>query len=1037
MPRRVDPSTIVIGAGSAIPGSVSPSSVTPSEVASGGIVNTLPAEAISIQDAFQRYLAGDVEGALGELAALVPPAPGPIGSSGPPWLGSTNSGVPDWGILKLWDGPLDLSTVNDPEAIYPYYWRAPVSRDSTGFDPHNDPVFNIVDGANIYTGGGIGKAHAVFSTVSMNTGGGPLPADGYPSWRTLGTIPLSVGGNIACVVSGIVSPADRGVLALVKWAPGDLSAPVAATSIADITNRCVAALLLGAGIGTGGAGCDGDPGGIWTFGSPTPYDFPGAAAGQYDLNEIQTGTSRTGGPAPTANPGAGQVRLLTDTSATPFSPNTTANGMPILGATASARGGIGTNGNFFAYRLPYLDDYSTGANGLKYTPRLPTDETARFFNTLPPASTGTVPQAGAYDDFTADYWAIQIARFRHRFVLAVGATGALRRDGSYALVHFRREEFFESYVVGGVVPTADKVYSINLVSWSGAAEIPNLINATPSPPAISSTYSTNSSEVEEDPNGLSVPTMPGPTNTFGFTSSKKTTVSGVDYWVPLNPATGTPVGGLTTLNLAITNVFNSSYRSHDTVPTSGPLFGDPRSFALNQNPVFISLASFSYEGTEAPDTSTITINAGALPFLLPGGLGKAKRSRIELGFADLLAGGATNPAPGDPAFVNLPVGLVVNRIAFQGDPNTPAFTENAKVRVFVRRPQNVDGSTGYPLPALPATGLTAVSSAGGAPKILFHSMADVTGVVFPKYGNPAAVTNAVQNTTKDSDERFLDEIYRYPLNWAPLADATLLSQLIGPGLPHGVGAIPVPVRPLSGDPNWVGYYFGGLSAENLVTSAVPGISLSLQVAGLPERNPPYTDGVTAPFPSRGICLYPQDNYSTGYEPVGPDYSAATNTRAYQRVFDAGAANVGATSIILRLWGVTLSDFAFVGPGPGGIGLACGVKVPGLTTFMDAGRVDGSGPSKQDPASDGAGCLVPGPNTFDRIDPASGVQYAQVEVNLGPMGALFLNGEGKCPVLVQVFLRNNATGKALNWRNVPATSSTSACRGLVGIQLVLP
>jgi hypothetical protein len=989
---------------------------------------------VTITDAFERYLSGDVEGALGEIAALVPPAPGPIGSPGPPWLLANNSGLPDWGILKLADGPLSLSVPNAAKAIYPYYWRAPISRNAAGFDPHTDPVFNIVDGANTYTGGGIGLSHAEFATVSMNTGGGPLPADAFPSWRTLGVVPLSLAGDVAALISGIVSPADRGVVALLKWDAGALAAPVPATSIVDITDRCVAALLLGKGIGAGGAGCDGDPGGIWTFGSPTPFDFPGAASGQYDLNEIHTGVSRTGGPPPPANNAAGQVRLLTDPAATTFSPNTTTNGMPIFGATTAARGAIGTNGNFFAYRLPYLDDYSNTPVGVKYTPRLPINETTRYFNTLPPASVLTTTRAGNYDNFSIDYWAIQIARYRHRFVLANGAAVGLRRDASYALVHFRREEFFEDFVVRGIVPTANKVYSVNLVNWSGAAEIGNLVDLTLPAPAIASPYSAIAAEVREDANGTVVPTMPGPTNTFTFAATDKTSVSGVGYYVPLNAVTGVPTAGVTALNLSITNVFNTAYRTHDKVPTAGPFFGNPRGSALNQNPVFLSLGSFSFEGAEQPDTGTVVVNAPAAPLLFPGSLGNARRQRVEFGFADL-TGGTTNPATGDPATIVMAAGPVTSRISFAGDSHTPVFTEDAKVRAFVRRPQNADPVTGYPFPTLPSAGFDAVSTAGV--KIRFHSMADRTGVIFPTYGNPAAAANAIENAAKDSEELFLDEIYRYPLSWAPLADATALGQLIGPGLPFGVLPIPVPVQPVNGDPNYPGWYFTNLHLENLVTSVVPSIQQSLQVAGLPARNPPYTDGVTSPLPSRGILLYPQDNYSVGYDPVGPDYSVAVNNRAYQRVFDAGAANVGATSIILRFWGVELADFAFVGPSPGGIGLACLVKVPGKTTWMDLGRNDGAGPSKQDVGIDGAGCLVPGPNTMNVTDPATQIRYAQVEANLGPLGGLFLNGEGKCPVVVQAILKDNATSRALNWRNVSATSATNLCRGLVGIQLVLP
>lgn len=1031
MPRRVDPSTIFVGAGSAIPGSVSSSAIPSGDITGGPPTTTLPASAISIQDAFERYLAGDVEGALGELAALVPPAPGVVGSAGPPWLGASNSGLPDWGILKLADGALDLGA-NDPGAIYPYYWRAPLSPAGDGIDPRTDPVFNVEDGTNTYTGGGVGRAHAQFSTVAMDTGGGPGPADAYPSWRTLGSIPLSLGGDVAAVISGIVSPADRGVLALVRWDAGDLASPTAATSIADVTDKVVAALLLGIGIGSGGAGCDGDPGGIFTVGSPTPFDFPGQASGQYDLNEIHTGVSRTGGPAPTANSAAGQVRLLTDPAATTFSPNTTPSGLPILCATTSARGGVGTDGNFFAYRLPYLKDYSNTSSGVKFTPR---SETSRYYDTLPPAASPTVPQAGNYDDFTADYWAIQIARYRHRLVLAAGAPVNLRRDASYALVHFRREQDFEAYVVDGVAPTASQVYSINLLSWNGAGQLVNLVDLGSSPPEVATPFSTVLGEVREDANGTVVPAMVGPTNTFTFAASATTVVSGVSYYKPLNPASGVSTAGLTALNLSVTSVFNAAYRTHDTVPSAGPFFGDDRSGAVNQNPLFLSLSSFSFEGTESPNTATILVNPPAEALIFPASLGGVRRQRVEFGFADLRPGGATNPATSDPAVISMAAGGISDRIAFLGDPNTPSFTENAKVRVFIRRPQNDDLTTGYALPTLPGTGLDAVSTTPGTPKILFHSMADRTGVIFPVYGNPTSAANATLNATKDREERFLDEIYRYPETWAPLTVPADVSQLTGPGLPGGVGPISVPVRPINGDPNYPGWYFSGRSSENLIASGVSGVATSLQVAGLPERNPPYTDGVTSPFPSRGILLYPKDDYSTGYVPAGPNYSGATGDRSYVRAFDAGAANVGAESVILKLWGVELSDFAYAGPGPGSVGMAVLVKVPGTTTWMDVGRADGTGPSKQDPTLDGAGCAVAGPNTKDDTDAESQIHYAQVEISLGPVGALFLNGEGKCPVLVKILLKDNVTGRSLDWANVPATDPTNTCRGLVGIEIV--
>ena len=622
MPRKVDPSSIFTGAGSAIPGSIDSSAIPPGGVNSSGALDAHladpagahPASSISIQDLFERYLAGDVEGALGELAALVPPAPGSIGSAGPPWLGSTNSGIPDWGILKLWDGALPLSLVNTPDEIYPYYWRAPVSATGTGVDLQSDTIFNVVDavGPNVYTGGGTGKAHAGFATVAM---GGP--ADGYPSWRILPSLPLSAGGDIATVVSGIVSPADRGVIALVTWPAGDLTAPVAAASIADIQARCLAALVVGTGIASGGGGCDGDPGGIFTVGSPTPYDFPGQASGQYELDEIHTGIPRAGGTAPVANPAAGQVRLLTDPAATTF-PSVVPNGMPIFGATPAATGG-GTVSNFFAYRLPYLKDYSS-ATGLIYTP--PTEK-LRFFIKIQPAQPTLPPfapmgEGGGYDDFTTDYWAIQIARYRHRFVLDMGAPGALRRDGSYALVHFRREADFESYVVDGVVPTSDKLYSLNMISWSGAAQVDNLVDLTLVAPTASPAYPVNRAEVTEDPS-LLVPALFGlPQFTLAVKGGATSTeVSGVTYFVPRDYTfpDGNPASfnlGITNIQATITAVFADSYRSHDKVPTAGPFLGDTRFQAINQNPAFLSLASFSYEGDENVAAPASTILVGSI-----------------------------------------------------------------------------------------------------------------------------------------------------------------------------------------------------------------------------------------------------------------------------------------------------------------------------------------------------------------------------------------------------------------------------------------
>lgn len=1173
MPRTIDPSNIPIGGGHVVPGSVSPSVVGPSEAGpvSGAlevhILNPIAAHEASsvvIQDPYSRYFLGpDVQGALTELAALVPPQMGGVGSDGVAWLGSTNTGVPDWGILKLVDGviPPTGNTTSNVRGVYPYYYRAPITTSGlgltgTGLDDHTDPVFNYGD--LTYSGGGVGKAHAGFATVSM--GGGA--ASGYPSWRV---IPAIV--DPAVVVSGIVSPADRGVLALVRWPSGDQTVlPDPLTTTADVLDRCVAAVLLGQGANSHNA--DGSPGGIFseasgparasgtvdfsafpaapytidldltpfglgtvtltataaptieplhfwigaapataainfslalntvhfpqnlvavpnaapgvvviTFATPgvagntaffssssgaivfvqpsggtsvaaSPFSLPGRASGQYNLDEIHTGQSTTSGPAPFFNPAAGQVRLLTDPAAFPTAVTpTTPGGIPIFGGTTQAIGtgvptylpyglGGGTDGNFLAYRLPYLEDYAV-TTGLPYTP---SSEKTRYTTKLLPSSPGALTTAGNYDDFLANFWAFQLARYRHRFTLATGATVNLRRDKSFALVHFKTEEAFESYVRDGVAVTDSQVYSVNLVTWDGVAQVPNLADAT-TPTAAAISYPVQTSEVEEDPNGSAAPTLVGGSDYTLSSTLASTWYTGIRYLVPRDPAAAnTPALGITSLNLGFNGVFNATYRSHDKIPVAGPLSADPRKYALNQNPLFISLASFIYQGDEVLGTSGISTGTMAV---FPGSLGEARRQRLELGFADLTSG-VLNPAIADTATV-VAGAAIANSVTFGGDVTDPVFTSDARVRVFVRRPLGGDttpGATlGYPLPYV--GGNTAMSRGFDIPEtvgdiILYHSMKEtnaVPGMEQVPYGNPSDPLKAVHNATKDRSERFLDETYRYSIDWAPNPNVADVARLVGSGLPGGVSPVNVRVRPLQGDPDFPGYFYNGYHLDPTYIVARG----ELQVAGLPARNPDYTEGLTSPFPSRGLLLYPQKDYSTGYVPVGADYSALAGSRLFIRAFDAGLANAGGTTIRIKVWGVQLADFAYSAPGPGGLDLGIVVKVPGKTTWMDAGRADGAGPSKQDVALDGAGCQVVGVNTFDGVDPDTQIVYAQVEVNLGAVGALFANTEvpARCPVLIAVAMHDTVGARAYNFEQGGEDGPTLFCRGIVGLDLIYP
>lgn len=1149
MPRTIDPSDLNLGSGNS---SVAGTSEQP-------VPTPVTASTLPIADPFLRYLLGlNAQGAFNELAAMVPPMMGGVGSPGPDWFTVPNSGVPDWGILKLRDGsiPATANPAVDTHSIYPYYYRSPLCADGVGItgsgvDVASDPDFNYYDGGGYpaYTGGGVGTAHAGFTTVSMDSN----PAAGYPTWRL-----IPAGTDPAAVVSGIVSPADRGVLALLYWPTGDLTAPPdPATSAADAADRCLAAILLGKGLESGQ---DGEPGGIFSEGSgalravgsvsfaanpaagyivsldltsidgsfvqftasagapataqefqrsgaaattalnfaaavnalfypqtlvaipsgssveirirqtgtagngvllsssgagiilvqPTggtdtedsSFSIPGRASGQLDLSEIHSGTTILGGMNVFPLPAAGQVRLLTDPRAfSTVTPSTVTGGIPILGGTAIAIGtnaatyfpfglGGGVTGNFFAYRLPYLQDYTT-TTGLHHIPEV---EKVRYITKIPPAYPGALTSAGAYANFAGDFWAFQIARYRHRFVLATGASGALRPDGSFALVHFKKEADFESYVRDGVVPTDEQIYSVNLIEWAGVARIDNLVESG-SPPDVASPYAVQRSEVNEDPDGATAPTLAASTYTFGGLGTT-TSYSGIPYYVPRDrTAADAPAFGLRAFNITLNGLWDNSYRTHDTIPLAGPLFGTPQADALNQNPVFMSLASFSFEGSENPVTSTITLGSTVL---FPGSLGEIRRQRVEFGFADLTAG-SDAPGMGDPATISA-TGIFDEGLTFTGDVSTPVFTSDARVRVFVRRPladdPTVGDTLGYPLPYVggntgSSRGFTIPETLGKT--ILFHSLKETNDLVEKvAYGNPSTSGKATLNDAKDVSERFLDEVYRYPADWSPNPIAADVLQLVGPGLPTGVMPINVPVQPVDGDPNYPGWYFQGYHTD---PTKITGLA-ELQVAGVPARNPDYTEGVVNPFPSRGLLLYPQKDY-TNCLPAGSDYSAQVGDREYVRVFDGGASNAASTTVTLKFWGVALANFAYAPAGPGGVGMAIMVKIPGMSSWMDAGRADGDGPSKQDIALDGAGCQVVGPDTFDDVDDATQIHFAQVKLNVGPTAALFLNAEApaRCPVLVKIILKDNATGKAFNFEQGGEDGPTTACRGLVGIDIL--
>ena len=148
---------------------------------------------------------------------------------------------------------------------------------------------------------------------------------------------LPITADLGVCFSGILFPADRGVVALIRF-PSDANGVATgittpATTITELESRVVAAINLGQGAGIN----DGKPGGA-IFKNSSNNTFPSRITGQYDLYELHTGnyvphSSNTGAIGGlVADPSIGRVRLLTNADA--FNPqsgaSTRAGGIPVL-----------------------------------------------------------------------------------------------------------------------------------------------------------------------------------------------------------------------------------------------------------------------------------------------------------------------------------------------------------------------------------------------------------------------------------------------------------------------------------------------------------------------------------------------------------------------------------------------------------------------------------------------------------------------------------------------------------------------------------
>ena len=522
MPRNVDPSTITsstLATDSNIKADLLSSSETPViesvwENLEGNDTSVpfdtdsvTPIESTLVRKTSDFYISKNVSGILDEVVGVLPPEPPKLGKMS---ILTENTGIPDWGRLKKVDRSFferDGESDNDAVETYPYYLNLiPPNYLDGGSDEETDIAFNSGLPSGSLYGAGPGQTHSG-SFTNGTSSPSPLSRTVRVMHRS-STIDGSTGlpERTEVVVSGMVYPADRGVLALIHWPfEGDTNSFLAQ----DLQDRCIAAILMGQGILNSNSAtqpcdtevCDGEAGGIFSVGTTNNkydiYAFPGRATGQYDLKELLLGETLDGDPLPSpyddldedsvagakriqdsTTPAVGQVRLGTD----PQAGEVLEYGIPILGADRDAYSPIisdtiqshyvlgntvletstSQKPNFFAYRLPYLKDYQY----LKY---VDVDNRGRFHAAYEPATILTLPKAGTYENYDQDYFTWQMARYRHMFLMpSTAAVGEPEQVGSYWLVHFKKEVDFEKFVRDGIMPwdatDGYEVYGASLVN---------------------------------------------------------------------------------------------------------------------------------------------------------------------------------------------------------------------------------------------------------------------------------------------------------------------------------------------------------------------------------------------------------------------------------------------------------------------------------------------------------------------------------------------------------------------------------------------
>ena len=364
---------------------------------------------------------------------------------------------------------------------------------------------------------------------------------------------------------------------------------------------------------------------------------------------------------------------------------------------------------------------------------------------------------------------------------------------------------------------------------------------------------------------------------------------------------------------------------------------------------------------------------------------------------------------------------------------------------------------------------------------------DTTPLTFMNAYDPATVPltrrafSGLFTARKDTQERFLDESYRIEYRFT---DITGVNNLIGPGLPDGSNALEgFWVRD---DSAWnmtgtnsvhgsAGFLRNGHHWDWSIYSGVNGVEGNAQVRGMPVLSDNVLSGGKYGQPRRGVLTRPTENYQTaGAFVPNNDYSSTWDQSSSVLSYTAGSANKyykqpnnsttgtwndrpfsyvrafdvsfsqsgtvesmeGTSRFKMRLVGLEYDNFKYTG---GDRRVEIYVKVPGLTTWLDVGRTDGEGASKQSTTVDGAGCLV---SYQQGMLLEEAVYFTDLELEVGSNASFFLDTVyNNCPVLVKVVIPFNvdAIDGTLTFGLPPSNMATNKPlrerRGLVGIEIL--